>query len=238
VVDAASNTLITTLDTPGSALGVARGRAVDAIYVSDWNDIRVYDVSDRQAPVLVGHEPVRLSADQDSRTLGIGAGRGDVFFSGNWTNLSSYRYHARRAAPDLDLSPGQLFLPRTEGGESTSALLTLTNSGGEALKLLGWTTHGRDLEVDLTAVTLPSGESQTLGVTFAPRRSHPLDGWINLKSNDADEPNKCIPVMANQGGLGVGDKIPDVTFLGLEGGSFNTRDLKGEVVLLAYFATF
>ena len=238
VVDLPSSTLTELVDTPGSALAVARGKSVDAVYVSDWNDLRVYDVSDRQSPSLVGHEPVLLHADQDSRTLGVGAGPGDVFFSGNWTALGSYRYHPDKIAPDLDLSPGQIFLARTEGGDTTKALVTVTNSGGKPLKLEGANAHGKDLEVDLDPTTLAPGEALNFSVTFAPRRGHTLDGWINLHSNDADEPNKCIPVMANHDGLGVGDAILDATFLSLDGQPYNTTDLRGKVVLLAYFATF
>jgi len=238
VVDTANHTLVTVRDTPGSALGVARGKGVDAVYVSDWNDVRVYDVSERLDPVLVGHEPVLLHADLDSRTLGIGAGPGDVFYSGNWTALGSYRYHSDRSAPDLDLSPGQVFLSRTDGGESTRALVTVTNSGGENLAISGANAHGHDLAVELQSTTLKPGKSSTFAVTFSPERSRPLEGWINVHSNDADEPNKCIPVLANQDGLGVGDKILDATFFDLEGEPYNTRDLEGKVVLLAYFATF
>ncbi len=238
VVDLQTNELTGVRDTPGSALAVARSRAMNAVYVSDWNDVRVFDVTDRRAPVLIGHEPVLLHSDQESRTLGIGAGDGDVFFSGNWTELSSYRYHADRASPDLDLSPGQLFLQRTEGGESTRGLLTITNSGGLPLEVTSASVHGKGLEVDLEPFTLNSGLSSTLAVTFAPRRGHPLDGWINLRSNDPDEPNKCVPVTANRDGLGVGDKIPNATFFSLDGEAFNTREMGGKVVLLAYFATF
>ncbi|MDP7115110.1 MAG: hypothetical protein QGH45_24260 [Myxococcota bacterium] len=61
--------LIEVEDTPGSALAVDWGGTANGIYVGDWNDIRVFDLTDRDDARLIGREPLNLGSGSDSRTL-------------------------------------------------------------------------------------------------------------------------------------------------------------------------
>ncbi len=223
-------------DTPGSALAVDHGAAADAIYVGDWNDLRIYDLSDRDDARLIGREPLETFGGTQSRTLGI-AGRDDVIFSSNWTEMVSYRYHPGREAPDLVVTPPLLSMPDAGPGQPSSALLSLRNDGSKTLVL-----HGVEGPPELTVAPLPEtlsvGESAYVLVTLEPGDDGLFTGLLSLDSNDPDQGSMRVEVIANTPGLGVGDPVPPVTFVDLGGELVDTAELAGEVYLLAYFATF
>jgi len=218
-------------DTPGSALGVALGPKT--AFVSDWNDVRLFDISGDAKPRALGHEPLPLQGSLGTRTLGIAAD-GNVFFSGNWTELVSYEYFPGRSAPDIDVRPARLDL--TSGRE----LLTVLNVGQGPLTVQKAKPHTNRLSVDGLASkkTVASGAELRLTVTLDDPRD-PFESWLNLISDDPDEPRRCVSVQASQPGLGVGDRVPrDTSWIGLDGDPLTLSDHEGKAVLLAYFATF
>lgn len=229
IADPTAPSLLTTAQTPGSALGVAISD--DAVFVSDWNDLRIFDRSNAENPSMVAHEPLPLMAGAQSRSLGIAA-TGNVIASGNWTELVTYRYHPDRSAPDLTASP--LTLDLSAGPQ----LVNVTNVGTELLKINKVTTRGKGLTVDFQDHRrLEPGEQGRITVTLDnPDR---FGGWFNLVSNDPDQPRRCVVVQANAPGIGVGDAITDDhTWVDLQGNLIRLSDHKGKAVLLAYFATF
>ncbi len=238
IADPAAPKLLDRQDTPGSALGVALSRPRGGLVVADWNDLRLFDVSDRDRLVARGHEPLLLRSDLGSRTLGVATGRHDLVFSGNWTALSSYRLHLGRHGGDLDPRPAALTLPRTEPGDVTNALIDLVNAGDRPLRLTGSQVGGRGLEVELAPATLAPGDKVVARARWTPAGNGALDGWVNVLSDDPDEPRKCVPISGNQAGLTVGDPIGDPSFVGIDGTPIHLSDYEGQVVLLAYFATF
>lgn len=236
--DAGAPALIEVEDTPGSALAVAVGG--DAVFVSDWNDLRVFTglLADDLQPV--GSEPLPEGRGDESRSLGLAA-RGDVLFSGNWTELVSYRFHPHRSAPDLNVAPRELLLPRTETGEVSRALLELRNAGTEPLRLdaLEFGVPSVSTDEEIAGVVLQPGEVERLTVELAAGVDEPVSTWVNVVSDDPDEARKCVPIEANPVGIGLGDVAPDAAFVGLDGATVRLSTLREEgPVLLAYFATF
>ena len=228
--------LAASADTPGSALGVAWLPDTNTVGVADWNDLRLFAV-DSEALSVLGHEPLQADSSTESRTLGI-AGRGDLLFSGNWTALSSYRVHPDRASGDLDVFPGLISLSRTEPGDTTNALITLSNGGHGPLSITGGEVSGKGLDLELEPASLDPGEDTVVRLSWAPPNSRLLNGWLNIFSDDADEPSKCVAVQGNRTGLGPGDPAPPVSFLGTDGTTWALDSLQGKPVLLSYFATF
>ncbi len=228
--------LLTTADTPGSALALAVGEGADGLYVADWNDIRVFDISDPDALTLVGREPLPLDSTVDSRTLGI-AGRDDVIFSANWTELVSYRYRPGVKAPDLVVSPATLTLPTTAVGEQGTGLFTLSNDGQAELTLTALD-HNDQLTLDGAPGSLAAGDQATVVVTFAPDNDDRFASAVIFHSDDPDQAEQAIAVNANGSGLGVGDPIPDWQWTTLDGDVVRVSDLDDSPLLLAYFSTF
>jgi len=226
--------LLDQADTPGSTLAVARG---DGFVVgSDWNDLRVFDSTDPDRLVPLGREPVTLRSGKPSRTLGVAAS-GTAIFSGNWTELVSYRFHPDGAAPDAVFSPRSLTLPLDD---APRGLLRLSNDGTEPLSIEGWATNIDGLAAaeldDLTE--LAAGEEQTVVVSYDGARDQ-FDGWAALLSDDPDQPRACVDVRLGGQGVVVGETASPYVFAGALGGdSIALESLRGQVVLLAYFATF
>jgi len=229
--------LIEIEDTPGSALAVDLGTA--AAYVSDWNDIRVFDLSDRDDLVAIGREPLdpsNASTSAESRTLGIAA-RDDVIFSSNWTELVSYRYHADRRAPDLVVAPQSLWMADAAPGEPASAAMLLANHGTEPL-----TVHSVEgtsgITIGWTPDVIEPGQQGAVTVLLEPEDTAQYLGGVQILSDDPDQPDLDVLVRANGGGIGVGDSVAGMSFVRLDGGVIQLADLAGEVILLDYFATF
>ncbi len=228
--------LIELENTPGSALGVASGG--DAVYVADWNDVRVFDVSDRSDARLVGQEPLHVASGDSSRTLGIAA-KGETVFSGNWTELVAYRHHPGVSAPDLTVSPQRIALPDPDELGEARASAVLRNVGARALTISDLAADRSSLSFEnLEPGTLEPGEERTVTVLNESSSTAALDGWLAILSDDPDEPRKCLPVQGNNSGRTVGDSAPAASFVDLEGGEHRLEDLEGSPVFLAYFATF
>jgi len=225
--------------TPGSALGVALGNA-GAVYVSDWNDLRVFDGLDALDLRPLGSEPLPQGGGSESRSLGIAA-RGEILFSGNWTELVSYEFRRERSAPDLNVAPRMALLPAVPDGDTARLLLEIRNAGTEPLRLEAVEFGDSSLSIEdfPAGDSLDPGESDRFVLSLAPGEGAPLSSWINFVTDDPDEGRKCVPVEANQEGVGLGEAAVDATYLGIDGGALRLSELtESGPVLLAYFATF
>ncbi len=228
--------LIEVEDTPGSALSVAVGDA--AIYVADWNDIRVFDLANRDDAIGIGHEPLPLDmgGGTDSRTLGI-AGRDDIILSSNWTEMVAYRYHADRSAPDIYPAAMLLALPDAAPGAPGVGGVSLYNHGTETLEITG-VDAPPDVTVDALPSTLEPGESAWITVSVEPAMGGMYLGEFTILSNDPDQPELTLSLQANGAGLNVGDDVTHLNFVTRGGDFVDLAQLSGFVVLLDYFATF
>ncbi|MBX2796791.1 MAG: hypothetical protein KTR31_03950 [Myxococcales bacterium] len=229
--------VVALVDTPGSAVAVdvdERGVAL----VSDWAELRAFDVTDPRQPQPLGHEPLFGGADGTTRSLGVAAAPGGVFVSGNWRGLQAYGVHPERRAPDLQVDPPVVHLARTARGETSTALLQLVNGGNAPLTLRGASSSMGRLDVERVSGVLAPGDALRALLTFSPRRDSPFEAVVRFASDDPDTPELCVDVSANPAQLSVGDVVPESTFFGLDGSPLPLSELRGAPVLLAYFATF
>lgn len=210
--------------------------------------------------VEVGRPPVTV------RTLGIAA-HDDIAFVGNWWVLYSYRLHPERLAPNILIpeDANTIDFGLVSAGESKTVPLQITNQGTAPLNLHHNWTEGDAFQVEPKQVQVPPGEDTTLQITFTPgagpRAAAEEAGssgaasessgsvsaaeaiapeWSNLhiRSDDPDYPVRTAFLTANRPGLGVGRPLPETRVALLDGGEWNSSEAVGNVLVLAYFATF
>jgi peroxiredoxin len=232
-------------EVPGTAMrvDVADGYA----YLAAWTDARVYDVSDPAAPAFVG--AVRMTRDirydeagrppVTSRTLGIAAGV-DAVLLGNWHVVYSYRLHPEQSAPNIGLPEAINLLDfgTVAAGQASSIPVSVRNQGTAPLTVT-------DIRADNTAFTivprqmrLAPGETGIVEISYAATDASHASGILEFVSDDPAEPVRKGFLTANLPGLGLGKAMPEVSVNLVDGGQWRSSDHEGEVMLLAYFATF
>jgi len=230
---------------PGSAIRV--DSAGGHVFVAAWNDARVYDVSRPATPRFVG--AVRLTRDigfdeagrapVTSRTLGVAAA-GDVMFVGNWHVIHSYQIHPERAAPNI-LLPEEINLVDfgpVEPGKSMTLPLRVTNQGTAPLTLTDVSTDNPAFTADPRQMTIAPAETAALSIAYAASDTLTADSLLHIRSDDPASPLRTGYLVANRDGLGVGKPLPQTTVTLVDGGQWSSSAAKGQVILLAYFATF
>ncbi len=235
IEDPRAPTLIEIEDTPGSALAVGFGASAEAVFVSDWNDLRVFDLQGRDDLVLAGREPLSFGSGATTRSLGLAA-RDDVMFSSNWTEMVSYRYDPDVTAPDLFVTPDRLGLPDTAAGEMTWNVVSVQNHGTRTLSFDSVRASAR-LEVSDVPESLAPGERASVRIEWTPSNETAFNGDVTFKTDDPDQPDLVIGVFGNGAGITIGDTVSGLVFPTLDGGTLALDEHDGPV-LLAYFATF
>ena len=248
VVDASvltSPRVVGKAETRGTAVRVdySAGHA----FVAAWNDARVYDVSRPAAPRFIG--AVRLTTDitypdhgraaVTARTLGIAANGRDVFV-GNWFVPYSYRLYPDRTAPNLVL-PEEInltdFGPVAAGASSTIPI-EIKNQGTAPLTLFSNWATSTSFSVAPEQLTIEPGATRTLDLTYKAAKSEREMAVLNIWSDDPLQPVRTGFVVGNHEGLGVGKQLPETKAALLDGGEWSSSQVRGKVMLLAYFATF
>ena len=230
---------------PGTAMrvDVAGGYA----YLAAWTDARVYDVSDPAAPEFVG--AVRMTRDirydengrppVTSRTLGIAAAD-DAVLLGNWHVVYSYRLHADRLAPSIGLPEAINLLDfgGVSAGETGIIPVAVKNQGTAPLTVTDVRADNPAFTVDPRQMRLAPGETRAIELSYTAADASHATGILEFVSDDPVEPVRKGFVTANLPGLGLGKPMPEVTVNLVDGGQWTSADHRGEVMLLAYFATF
>jgi hypothetical protein len=234
VRDAAAPSLLARVDTPGTALQIAlaNGHA----FVADWNDTRVYDVRDASAPVLVATE--RIAVEKFPRVLGIAA-VDNYAFLGEWTGLYSYELRDEPRAPDIRVTPTSIDVGMLATGERAAAALAISNDGRAPLTVSTAELRSSSLElsVQLPLVIEPGGVA-ALEIQLRALTAEPRETLLRIGSDDPDEGRLPLEVSSNVERLGVGDPAPEVYVAQADGGLWRLSEHRGEVVVLAYFATY
>ncbi|WP_106090929.1 Ig-like domain-containing protein [Enhygromyxa salina] len=256
VSDPAAPSVLSDVPTPGSAVGVAysAGRA----YVAAWNDTRIYDVSDPASPAFIaalrltieqGYEtcsgdpevcvPDTQRPDPTARTLHVAAS-GDDMFVGNWWVPYSFRVHADRSAPSIVLPEdvARIDLGPTEVGDTNTRELSVKNEGNAALTLFDNWVDNEAFAVSPAQVRIEPGESAELTLSYTATVTTSETAVLQLWSDDPQQPIRSAYLVGNQPGLGVGQPLPDTEVTLLDGSTLSTAPLIGNVMVLAYFATF
>lgn len=241
IADPDAPALLDHAETPGSALAVSVSEPW--VWVADWLDLRLFRLED-DALVFVGREtqpfeivPPPVDPNIPNFSVGVTAWD-DLVVSSNWTEFASHRAVPGLGSGDLVVEPTLLRLPRAAPGETSRTSFVLRNDGTLPLTVDGLTVSGVvAVEQDLP-LTLRPGEVEGVTLAFTPSGGGPVREELRVSSDDPDEPERLVSVLGNNQGLDVGDAVPDLTFLDLQGAPVRLDDRLGGPVLLAYFATF
>jgi glutamine cyclotransferase len=249
VSDLAAPKVIAHIATPGPAERI--DYSANKIFVAAWNDARVYDVTTPTLPRFIG--AVRLTEQIsypddgrppiDTRNLGV-AGFGDVMFIGNWYILYSYKVHPDRRAPNILLPEdvNMLDFGPVAGGASKTQTLQVTNQGTAPLTLFETWTESRAFTVSPKQLRLEPGETMPLTLIYTASTGTTRDtSLLHLQSDDPAQPVRDAFLVGNQPGVSVGKPLPETKMTLLDGTtswSSTSEKVKGNVLLLSYFATF
>ncbi|MCB9673333.1 MAG: hypothetical protein H6734_27975 [Alphaproteobacteria bacterium] len=230
-IDVDAGTIVAHADLPGSALDVdvlGDGR----IAVADWSDLRVFEPDD--LALLATEDP--STVDQDAALQGLSA-RGSQIVAADWQEVRTYAWDPSVSAPDLRLDVPRVDLGPADAGVELAYAVVVRNEGARDL-------HVRDVSVADPAVTVDRSTLDIApgGADFLELRwtsdGQPLATTLTLLSDDPDEGTTALSVTANAPGAGVGDLVPDFTYVAFQDTTaYSSRNL-GAPALLTYFATF
>lgn len=229
--------LLSETETTGTAVALAVGHN-HTLVVAEWNKLIGYDISDPYAVKREFSEVIPSTAAY-SRILSVAADpERQRVYAGEWSGLHYYRQEDCGVGPDIEVAPSHLSFPTLPMGESETQALKIVNYGNRDLKVASVETNSALVSFDNAAFELAPGNEHELAVTFSPTNSEPLNAGLRLASNDLDDSPLRLSISGNVVGVGEGDPLPSFSLLDTEGNMYSSEMLKGQVVLLAYFATF
>jgi peroxiredoxin len=250
VSDPTAPALVSQTPTHGTAVRV--GYDDDRVSVAAWNDTRVYDVSDRARPAIIGAARLEqtleyttadgdtLHPDITSRVLGTEI-HGDTLFVGDWRTPYTFAIHADRVAPYLVL-PEDVFymgIGNVKVGATGSYEIRAENQGTADLTVYEALAEGQGFDMTPAEARIPPGGEVTFAITYTAETTEEARAIIRIRSDDPTQPERVGLAVANPVGIGVGDPFPyteatDVQTLA----TWTSDELAGKVGLVAYFATF
>lgn len=221
--------LIANYDTPGSAIGVA---VEDSLaFLADWDGVQVVRITDPSNPALAGWE------DTPSRAMGIDA-VGIMSYVSDWSTFRVYRYGPTED-PDIYLPYTEINLGDVEVGEFADTLAPLVNTGGVTLTVDNIYSSNPDFSIQPDSFTVAPSDTQDLQITFHRSFESSTSSVFNISSDDPDESNRTLRVeITDAGSLQEGEPAPDFTLNDLDGLPHSLSDFQGQVVLLAFFASW
>lgn len=234
--DPTSPTYVATVETPNTTTDVAL--AGGRLYTADWNEVRVFDLGGVDCqPLLLASEASNVQGDF-SRTFGVDPTDDGLFVAG-WETVSRYVLDPDLGGAEASLSQDVIAWGTLDEPSSTVVVL-VTNEGDRDLTISGADVTGAAFSVGPLPESVAPGATAFFEATFTPAGIDPVAGEIVLHTSDPDEADLHVTLAGNAPGYGVGDALPPETeYVDVETGTHVTLgDLRGQPVLLAYFATF
>lgn len=264
VSDPTNPVKVSTTQMSGAAVGLNVDG--DRLYLAAWNDARVYDISVRETPAVIGGYRSEVDKsftgdlgtrpDITNRVLTVD-GAGDTLFNGTWWVPTTFQVHPERLAPYMVLPEAlqQMTFPGDLAqGESATLELVVENEGTAPLTVTDVWADDAAFVVTPSQAEIQVGDSFTftltftasIGVTEAQLADPYFDAStaeqtaiLNIVSDDPTQPWRTGYLVGNAAGAGVGDPLPPTTATMRDGSDWTfAEDNLGSVTLLAYWATF
>ncbi len=225
----ASPTLLSNFDTPGFAAGIAVQESL--VFVADWEGIQVVRITDPTDPQLAGWE------DTPARAMGIDAEGIDSFVA-DWFTFRLYR-SGPTDDPDIHLPLTGINFGDVGVGESVDTVVTVENTGGALLSVSGITSSNPDFEIQPVSFTLDPSDTGELQITFTRSFESSTNTTFIISSDDPDESERSLTAQITDARfLQEGELAPDFTLNDLGGIPHSLSDFSGQVVVLAFFASW
>ncbi len=220
-------------------LGSTQAVSVDGglLAVANWSHVAVYDSATLQ---LLGTEKVKLYP-QFEQDFGVFTSKG-IVYTGEWEGLHTLQFKPGFVAPDLWVKEELVSFPPTKG--ATKAVL-VHNRGLVDLEISKiQPADPAQFSVKPDKLVVKPGKAGVVEVTFngGGAGDFNINSSLWMYTNDPDSgqsPFKLMLIVSKQAGsLNVGDPLPkSFGFLDPKGAG-QLSGLKGNVVILAYFALF
>lgn len=237
VSDPAAPAILSETPVVGTALALAAGPD-QIVYTAEWDEVRGYDVSDPSAVRSVVAES--LPTDDDfSRVLALDASPDGRIYGGEWEGMHVLEAQAGAAAPDISVTPANVQFGLVQVGDAADRVVVVRNTGDRPLRIFEADTDHEEVSVAQVCMEIPPGESAAVEVRYAPLDdTFSLQARLAFRTDDPDEEVFIVRVSGNFSGVGVGEPVPTFDLTDLEGNIWRSEELRGQVLVLAYFATF
>ena len=205
------------------------------LHAANWSDVRVFDMSEPAAPVLVATE--RLPSQAGPSRVRALAARGSNLFVGEWNGLHSYTLHAGRTAPDIWTQESEVSFFHVEPGRTKAYALAVRNNGTAPL-VASIELQGEAFSIDGNELDIQPNATAAVEISYRATASFPDQGKLTISSADPDQGIYEIPLLGNGPTLKVGDKVPEIAVALLYGGEWRANQQLGKIQVLSYFAVF
>ena len=129
---------------------------------------------------------------------GCGFGTYGFESSGEELQLPNACPPAGAGRPDIDVAPASVDFGDVRAGLSASGQVTVRNVGSAALHVNGLTLSGASafkmVDAPATPLTLNSGTSFILTLSYGPSGPGPDSGTLEIDSDDSEEPTTLVPL--------------------------------------------
>jgi peroxiredoxin len=245
--------------TPVRGMGEQVAFANGLVWLACWDDTRVYDVSNPAAPKIVGgvrfEEPAQYSVpvvgvkpgnaaygrpDILSYTYAVAA-HDNVAIIGNWHLLYSYRVHPENVAPYIyfsDSAANWIDFGQVSVGATSSLPLNVYNDGTAPLTLFNTFAESAPFMATPLRTRIEPGQMGTLNLSYKASSTTEQWSYLQIYTDDPNQPLRQTAMYGNRGVLGVGSALPDLQMTLTDGTTWDSSTTKGSVVALNYFATF
>lgn len=225
--DPLSPVVIDTLDLGGSVQSVSVDLTNGLLWAVDQDDVLVFDLSDPRAPVPLG------TVQTAEHAMHVAAGPG-LAYVGDWSRFGVWAADRDIRSPDIDLSVSALLVRE----EASTAELTITNTGGATLSLLGAIVDDARFTIEASADQVEPAQTATVRLSFSGGEA--VNTVLCLASDDPDTPTVQVSLWsAGEGDHALfGVVAPDFSLQDLDGTTHVLSEQLGHPIVLAYFATW
>jgi hypothetical protein len=219
--------------------------------VATWDAVRLYELGDPDAPVLIGTEQTYNAAGAampiSHRAALAAADR--LLWAAGAEGAVRLLVRPEEKAPDIHLPTPVVSYAGVAVGEEASGGFLIANEGTEPLLIRSigiddpafevivdpdYAGPVEDFEPEPLIAILPN-DVGFVDIAFRAKKATPVEAVLTIESNDPDEGTLKARAVGNFQRLEPGDEAPDVVLPALDGSLHALSELRGQVV---YFKLF
>ncbi len=238
IADPFNPTLVQTIFTHGSTLDLAKLGGGSHVAVANWQDLTVIATSTGN---ITATDRGGITA-KEPRVLAVTASGARLFFA-DWLGVGELVFDPTLAAPQIHVDRRTIALPSAAPGAVASVTLGVSNHGHLPLTVPSIVASTADWSISPSNFVLQPGESIPVNVSFTGTGTTSTFDLLSIASNDPDESLTTLTLWSNisSTGLAVGGQLDsrfDFLDVGAPEPDQSIANLSGNILVLAYFATF